>query len=118
MKLIGGLLAPLARLPVKFLRVEKSVDCNPKPKLIERLGSIVLEYQIGKFHGTSIGRERALPVLGHIKTVKRSFGSDILESDIGHIARASGVCLDESDIIALYDGNVASMLLDVSVRLW
>lgn len=118
MKLIGGLLAPLARLPVKFLRVEKSVDCNPKPKLIERLGSIVLEYQIGKFHGTSIGRERALPVLSHIEPVEGSFGPDILESDIGHIAGASGVCLDKSDIVALYDGNVASMLLDVSVRLW
>ena len=76
-----------------------------------------LEDQVGQFYGTSIGCECALPVLGHVKAVKGSFGPDVLKSDIGHVAGASWICLDESDIVTLYDGNVASMLLSVSVFL-
>ena len=81
-------------------------------------GKLSLEDQVGQFHGTGVGCECALPVLRHIKTVKGSFGPDIFEGDIGHVARASGICLDESDIVALYDGNIASMLFSVSVSLW
>lgn len=116
MKLMGGLLAPLARLPVTFLQVEKSVNWRffISMKLTICAGEISLEDQVGKFYGTSIWCERALPVLSHIEPVEGSFRPDVLESDIGHIAGASGICLDESNIVALYDGNVASMLLSVS----
>jgi hypothetical protein len=82
------------------------------------IGKILLEYQVGQFHSASIGSECTLPVLSHIEPVEGSFGPDVLEGDIGHIAGASWICLDETDIIALYNGNVASMLLSVSTSPW
>lgn len=86
-------------------------------KVTVRPGDISLEHQIGKFHGACVRRERALPILSHIESVKGRLGPDVLEGDIGHVAGASRICLDESDIVALDDGNVASMLLIVSVSL-
>lgn len=86
-------------------------------KLTICAGKVSLEHQVGKFHGTSVGCECALPVLSNIKAVKRSFGPDVLEGDVGHVAGASGICFDESDIVALYDGNIAGMLFAVSVSL-
>lgn len=82
------------------------------------VGEISLEHQVGKFHSTSVGCECALPVLSNIKAVKRSFGPDVLEGDICHIAGAPRICLDEPNVITLYDRNVASMLPTVSVSLW
>lgn len=111
MKLMGGLLAPLDRLPVKFLRSGKLADC-PASASSSRLRArmVLLEYQVGQFYGSSIGSKCALPVLGHIKAVKGSFRPDVLKSYIGHVAGASWICFYESNIVALYDSNVASML--------
>ena len=75
---------------------------------------VLLEYQVGQFHSTGIGSKCALPVLGHIKAVKGSFRPDVLKSYISHVAGASWVRFDESNIVALDDSNVASMLWSVS----
>ena len=115
MKLMGGLLAPLTRLPVKFLRGGKLADC-PASASSSRLRArmVLLEYQVGQLHSTGIGSKCALPVLGHIKAVKGSFRPDVLKSYISHVAGASWVRFDESNIVALDDSNVASMLWSVS----
>jgi hypothetical protein len=80
-------------------------------------GKLSLEDQVGQFYGTSIWCKCALPVLRDIEPVEGRFRPDVLKGDIGHIAGASWICFDESNIVALDDGNVASMLLSVSVFL-
>jgi hypothetical protein len=55
-----------------------------------------------------------LPVLRHIEAVKRGFRPYVLERDVGDIARTSWVRLDEADVITLYDGNITSVLYNLS----
>jgi hypothetical protein len=55
-----------------------------------------------------------LPVLRHIEAIKRGFRPYVLERDIGDIARTSWVRLDEADVITLYDGNITSVLYNLS----
>lgn len=51
-----------------------------------------------------------MPVLIHIKTIKRGFTAKVFERDVGDVPRTTRVCFYESDIVALDDGYVAGML--------
>lgn len=72
MKFMGGRLAPLARLPVKFLRVRTSVERSHVQQnlRVSYSGYIIPESKVRQLHGTGIGGERALPVLSHIEAIK------------------------------------------------
>jgi hypothetical protein len=61
----------------------------------------VLEDQIAESNGSSVWRERVLPILIHVEAVQRRLATEVLECDVGDVARATGICLDEGDVVAV-----------------
>lgn len=100
---------------VCYASSEVSVDVVISPRVLQLIANGRLpEGEVGQFYSASIWGECTLPILRHIKAVERGFRSHVLEGDVGHIAGPSRVSLDEADVIALDDSDVASVLHNVS----
>lgn len=107
----GGRLAPSAIDPESSV-VRPTVVVDSSGRLTRK----VPESQVAKRNRSSVRLKSVLPVLIDVQSVQGCLGTEVLKGNVRNITRPSRISLEKSNVVALDDAYVASMLQPVSYK--